>query len=127
MLMRMFRGMGLTLGAPAGIKNKKMLTRWATAVTPSPASSARMRGASSPGSITRPWWVSGQATMVQLQPSAPTGNERRISANSAHLERHAADHHHHAGGLLAAGGCDAGGHFKVADGVARVHEFSFRS
>src|SRR5262249_48379939 len=31
-LMRMFRGMGLTIGAPAGLKNKQILGKWAADV-----------------------------------------------------------------------------------------------
>lgn len=37
-LMRMFRGMGLTMGAPAGFKNTQMMARWANDVGGNPDS-----------------------------------------------------------------------------------------
>src|SRR5438876_196793 len=57
-----------------------------------------MPGASSPGSTTSACLVSGQATIVQLQPSSPTGNDSRMSgmragsrSRSTQAERYAAD------------------------------------
>ena len=54
-----------------------------TAAGPPRASAARISGASSPGSITSASRVSGQLTIVQLQPSAPTGNVTAASGIGA--------------------------------------------
>src|SRR6187549_706292 len=69
-----------------------------TARRPSAASASRIAGASSPGSMTSASLVSGQLTIVQLQPSAPTGNVCRSNGMGwlrllAQAERDAADGH----------------------------------
>src|SRR5262245_9988748 len=64
-----------------------------TARAPSARSASSTRGASSPGSTTSAYFASGHTTIEQLQPSMPTGNERRISgtgASSAQPQRDAA-------------------------------------
>ena len=52
----------------------------------------RRRGCRAPrrrGRRPAPRWVSGQATIVQLQPSAPTGNDSRMSGRAAAVGRRA--------------------------------------